>query len=395
MAGMSATVRLLVLVTALALVGCSGAASQSATPSPPPTITAAQPTPTTEPSPTTVAPTTAASPSSSGFPEPPALTAPVLTEWHQQPTIDAPGAGSITFADGHVFAVNRMDAGFTGNVPNGEIYRIDPATGERVDTIEHARGGFPAVGLGAIWYVNAEFGQTVTRLDLETLEVERFQTSTTEDPVPEAVLVAGGWVWVGNNHDGTVAKVNPQTLKVEKTIVLTDPGGFGVRGKAATDGTSLWFGISRTGEIVRIDAATAEEVSRMRLPQVPHEQLPAGLSQSDSSVPEQMVIAGDLLYALTVNHIYAIDVATVGSEHIVADIPTGLWPPFLTIDADGDVWSVMDGPDGLFRIDSETSTVLGRVPLDLPADSSIDIVGGDGSLWVRVIDGVIELKSDS
>jgi len=319
----------------------------------------------------------------------------VLTEWSQGQTIEAAGDGHIVFADGHVWAVNRKDGGFTGNTPNGEIYRIDPQTGVIVDTVEHARGGFPAVGLGAIWYVNAEHGQTVTRVDLGSLTADRFPTSTTEDPVPEAVVVAGGWVWVGNNHDGTVAKVDPETSEVVQTIVITEPGEFGVRGKAATDGTSVWFGISRTGEIVRLDATTGREVSRMRLPLVPHQQLPPELSQAESSPPEQMVFAGQRLWALTLDHIYVIDVETISEERIVADIPTGPWKPVLTVDDDGEVWSFMNEPVGLFRIDAETAQVVGRVPLDIPADSFRDIAGGGGSLWVRLDGGVIELSPAS
>ena len=268
-----------------------------------------------------------------------------LTDWVVGRTLAAPGMGTAVFADGAVWAVDRKDGGFTGDVPNGDIYRIDPASGKTTATVEHARGGFPTVGLGAIWLVNAEFGQTVTRVDLKTLKADRFRTSTTEDPVPEAVVVAHGNVWVGNNHDGTVAVVDPATLTVTRTIRLTEPGGFGVRGKAATDGTSVWFGISRTGEIVRIDAATATEVSRIRLPQVPHTHLPEGLAATDASVPEQLVVVGDRLYASTVNHLYAIDISTIGSERIVADLAVD--DPAATVitpGEHGDLWALVRGP---------------------------------------------------
>ena len=93
-----------------------------------------------------------------------------MTDWVVGGTLAAPGMGTAVFADGAVWAVNRKDGGFTGDVPNGEIYRIDPSSGKTTATVEHARGGFPTVGLGAIWLVNAEFGQTVTRVDLKTLQ---------------------------------------------------------------------------------------------------------------------------------------------------------------------------------------------------------------------------------
>lgn len=326
-------------------------------------------------------------------------TARPLTGWVVGRTLAAPGMGFAVFADGAVWAVDRKDGGFTGDVPNGDIYRIDPASGKTTGRVEHARGGFPTVGLGAIWLINAEFGQTATRVDLKTLKADRFRTSTTEDPVPEAVAVAQGNVWVGNNHDGTVAVVDPATLTVTRTIRLTEPGGFGVRGKAATDGTSVWFGISRTGEIVRIDAATATEVSRIRLPQVPHTHLPEGLAATDASVPEQLVVVGDRLYASTVDHLYSIDVSKTGSERIVADLAVdSSTATIITPGEDGDLWVLLGGPSRLIRIDSATADVLGTLPVDLPAgpvdqvSGPADMVAGAGSVWIRVPDGVIQVQ---
>jgi YVTN family beta-propeller protein len=323
-----------------------------------------------------------------------------LTDWLVGRTLAAPGMGTAVFADGAVWAVDRKDGGFTGDVPNGDIYRIDPASGKTTATVEHARGSFPTVGLGAIWLINAEFGQTATRVDLKTLKVDRFRTSTTEDPVPEAVVVAQGNVWVGNNHDGTVAVVDPVTLTVTKTIRLTEPGGFGVRGKAATDGTSVWFGISRTGEIVRIDAATATEVSRIRLPQVPHAHLPEGLAPTEASVPEQLVVVGDRLYASTVDHLYSIDVSKPGSERIVADLAVDNTAATIITPGDGgDLWALVQGPARLLRIDAATAGLLGSLRVDLHDDGPkdqvsgpADMVAGAGSVWIRVPDGVIQVQ---
>ena len=46
------------------------------------------------------------------------------TDWVVGRRVPAPGMGTAIFADG-VWVVNRKDAGFTGEEPNGEIYRID------------------------------------------------------------------------------------------------------------------------------------------------------------------------------------------------------------------------------------------------------------------------------
>ena len=321
--------------------------------------------------------------------------APKLSDWVVGRQLAAPGWGRRSSPTGALWVVNRKDGGFTGDMPNGEIYRIDPSSGRTIATVEHARGGFPTAGLGAIWLVNAEFGQTVTRVDLETLKTDRFRTSTTDDPVPEAVVVAHDNLWVGNNHDGTVAVVDPTTLTVTRTIRLTEPGGFGVRGKAATDGISVWFGISRTGEIVRIDAATATEASRIRLPQVPPRTCPTGWRRQMRLSRNRWSAIGDRLYVSTVNHLYAIDISTIGSERIVADLTVDD-PAATVISADqhGDLWALARGPLRLAHIDPVTSALLGVMSVDVgdelhfdPATGPADMVAGAGSVWIRVPDG--------
>jgi len=296
---------------------------------------------------------------------------PTLDGWTIGRTIDAPGDGmEIVDDEGNLWVINVADRGFTNGVANGQIYKIDPASMTIVKTVEHATGGFPAIGAGAMWLITSEFGEAVLRVDMDTQDVELVKTSTTEDPAPEAVAVAGGYVWVGNNHDGTVAQVDPETLEVVKTIPLTEPGEWGVRGQAATDGDSVWFGISRTGEIVRIDAATAKEVSRITLPNVPHDSLPEWISQAESSPPETLLVLGDQLWASTVDHIYAIDTSEVGNEKIVADIPTGEdWDSKPVADDAGNIWAIVYSTTnpaeaiGIVQIDTSSRAPVGIVPL--------------------------------
>ena len=150
---------------------------------------------------------------------------------------------------------------------------------------------------------------------------------------------------------------------------------------------------------MRIDAATATEVSRIRLPQVPHATLPDGMVPTDASVPEQLVVVGDRLYASTVNHLYAIDISTVGSERIVFDL--GVDDPAATVIAPGDggdLWALFTGPARLLRIDAATSDLIGILTLDLgktssdPVTGPADLVVGAGSAWIRVPDAVIEVR---
>jgi hypothetical protein len=297
---------------------------------------------------------------------------------------DIPGGGMIAFADDAIWAVDPKDRGETTGVVNGDVYRLDPRTAQTTDKVQHARGGFPAGGEGALWLVNSEFGETVTRIDFRNLGVAVFRTSDSEDPSPEAVAVTTGAVWVGNNHDGTVVRVDPRTLEVTDLIRLTEPGAFGVRGQAATDGQSVWFGISRTGEIVRIDAATRREVSRLRLPQVAHEHIEPGFDPSELSVPEFLVVSGDLLYASTVDHVYVIDVATSGRERIVHDfVVGGFWAVALAADEYGTVWGLRQAPMEILRFATDGQSVAGRKPLDDLDGVVARLAVGGGAVWVR------------
>ena len=92
----------------------------------------------------------------------------------------------------------RKDRSFTDDLPNGEIYKIDPDTMNVVGTVEHARGGFPTVGQGAIWLINAEFGQTVTRVDLETLR--RSHSGPAPPRIRPRSCRRGGWLCLGRKQ---------------------------------------------------------------------------------------------------------------------------------------------------------------------------------------------------
>lgn len=341
-----------------------------------------------------VATTATTSPAASSTPSAAAsaLEVPILAGWSIVRTFEVPDSGAIAYGGGSLW-VTSVKEDENGD-RTGKLNQVDPETGELIATIEDVFGGFPAVGEGALWLITAERRQSVIRVEFPTREVSEFKTSSGEDPTPEAVVVTPGAVWVGNNHEGTVAKVSPDTLEVVKTIRLTEPGAFGVRGKAATDETSVWFGISRTGEIVRIDAASAQEVSRIRLPMVDHPNAPPDLNPSDLSAPEQLVVVGNRLYASTHDHIYVIDISQVGKERIVADLPIGqFFGPALDVGGDV-VWALTPEPLSLYRLDTTTNTIGGRLPIDIKANPfglapGLTVVGD--KVWVRVPDHLIEI----
>ena len=376
-----------VLAVALAACGTSAASPSSATTSGPGATTAAPAARGADP--------VASGAASPDLPAPVALDPATATPlpWRVGRTLEIGGSGSALLADGQVFVVDEMGREFTGGVPNGHITRVDPDTMKVTGTAKHAIGGFPITADGAVWLINAEFGQTVTRVDLDTLEVRRFRTSPLPDPTPEAIAYAGGYIWVGNNHEGTIAKVDPATLQVLDRLSVVEPGEWGVRGRAASDGTSAWFGISRDGTIVRIDAAAGREVSRFTLPTIHHDVIPDGLTAAQSSPPETMLSIGDELWVQTLDRLYVIDVATPGQERIVAALGTeAQWDTQPVSDGKGSVWTLLYGPTTtIVQIDVATRSVVGTFSDAALGTSFGRLVPADGKLFFRTEGRLIEL----
>ena len=218
----------------------------------------------------------------------------------------------------------RKDRSFTDDLPNGEIYKIDPDTMNVVGTVEHARGGFPTVGQGAIWLINAEFGQTVTRVDLETRR--RSHSGPAPPRIPPKL---SPWRVAMSGSETTTTAPLPSSTR--------NPGGS----ENDPSGSAGWLGRAWTGGIrwdkrvvrylpgrVRSFGLTRrlQRRSPHQLPILPHESALGEISQSESSPPETLIVIGDELWASTIDHIYVIDTTTIGEEQIVADIPTnGLW----------------------------------------------------------------------
>ena len=81
-----------------------------------------------------------------------------------------------------------------------------------------------AVGDGVVWVAN-EDDDVVTRIDAESY-------SATTIPVgdePSAVAIGAGAVWVVNSGDATVSRIDPETSEVVATIALAHrPAGIAV-----------------------------------------------------------------------------------------------------------------------------------------------------------------------
>jgi peptide/nickel transport system substrate-binding protein len=91
---------------------------------------------------------------------------------------------------------------------------------------------------------------------------------------PRAVAVGAGSVWVANNFDGTVSRIDPRTNAVTATI----PTGRGPSG-VAVDGETVWVANDLDASLTRINPATDRVVLKIRL-----DNPPKGLAIAGGSV---------------------------------------------------------------------------------------------------------------
>ena len=163
------------------------------------------------------------------------------------------------------FGQNPVAIGY-GSVWTGRTYgavaRVDPASGEIVGTF--SVGNAPsaiATGARGVW-VTDDTDNTVTRVDPAS---EGAVVGTT--PVgqgPRAVAVGAGAVWVANTQDDTVSRIDPRTATVTHTI----PVGRRPTGVAVGDG-AVWVANSLSGTVDRIDPETKRVAETVEVGEAP------------------------------------------------------------------------------------------------------------------------------
>jgi DNA-binding beta-propeller fold protein YncE len=175
--------------------------------------------------------------------------------------------------------------------PDTLLTRIDPATGKVTGRLAAGAAGGLAVGAGSVWLAQAAYA--LTRVDAKTLSVVTTVTlGTTAAPV--AVSVGEGAVWVASRVGvpcppglampgappatqcqstkfGTVSRIDPATNSVTATIRVP-----GVPDAIVAAGGGVWVTSESTRTILRIDPKTTRIVARIR----PGSQ-PGGLAAAD------------------------------------------------------------------------------------------------------------------
>jgi len=166
-----------------------------------------------------------------------------------------------------------------GVTPADRLTRIDPATGKVTGRVPVGAYGGLALGAGSVWL--AQGASTVTRIDAKTLApVTTVTLGTTAAPI--AVSVGEHAVWVASRigvrcppgmampgappatqcqspHFGTVSRIDPVSNAVTATIRVP-----GVPDAVLAAGGAVWVAESTARTILRIDPKTMRIVARIR-----------------------------------------------------------------------------------------------------------------------------------
>lgn len=271
-----------------------------------------------------------------------------------------------------------------GRESAGRIVKIDPRTGHVVRSVELTHPGALAVGAGGVYATDFWQG-TVRRLNPNTLQRTgslhltlpfAITTATGRDTafLPEAVAASGNRVWVASDR-GALARADPSLDRV--TAMLRLPGD--AFQTIAANGNIIWLSESLLG-IYRIDPARSTVVAR----------IPIGPADGrlDAS---QLLPAGERLFAIgawahngllaTHNGLARIDAAHNRVEALTA-LPTGRLVAALGA---GSLWVGRVDGRMLERIDPRT----GRVEQRVDAHVGVALAFASGSLWTVEQDGTL------
>jgi len=155
-----------------------------------------------------------------------------------QDTIDVGGLPVAIAVDGSAVWVATE-----GDLLEPQLVRLSPDAGSIVTEIDIARPSDLALGAGAVWVTN-DLNNTVSRVDPASNEIERII------PVgsgPSRVAFSEDGVWVSNRFEDTISRIDPATNQVVETVRIDgSPGAL-----AASDGV-VWIADSFGSVIFRL-----------------------------------------------------------------------------------------------------------------------------------------------
>jgi len=235
-----------------------------------------------------------------------------------------------------------------------------PPTTTRVGTDPTA----VAVGFGAVWVTNNTDG-TVDRLDPATGRLRGPAISV--GPGPLAVATGEGGVWVATG-DGYVRRLDPSTGQVARGGARID----GLTGVAVGEG-AVWATSSAAGTLTRIDPRTGHVQGRP---------LPVGRGPTDVAVGDGSVWVADSI----AGHVVRVDprsVRVTGRTPVAHAQPAG--QVLALTFGEGAVWVAktdarLAQPIDLVRLDPSTARTSGA-PLRISGRVGLRLAAGAGAVW--------------
>jgi YVTN family beta-propeller protein len=249
---------------------------------------------------------------------------------------------------------------WVASLADGAVWVLDPRDTSAEPQVVPTGGGRPisvAVGFNAVWVADSA-GNDLVRLDARDP-----QSPPTRIPVgrePTDVVVDQGFVWVANEGDDTVSRVDPGTDEVDAEV----PVGNAPHALAAGAG-GIWVANLDDASISRIDRTGELSVDGP---------IDVGRRPTDLTVGAGSVWVvdsqGDRL-----RQIDPVSMSVEGSAIEVGSEPRGVAFGL------GDVWVANSGDDTVSRIDAATGRAVGS-EIEV-GDDPADIAVGTISAWTE------------
>ena len=244
-----------------------------------------------------------------------------------------------------VFAFGQGGSGGGVTVAGNAVVEIDPASNEVVGQVSNvgARPASIAYGAGSLWVANLD-DQSVARIDPATHTVGK--TLPVVD-TPTGLAASTGAVWVvGANPTRpsvTVRRIDPRfdTVTQKKRIGNVIPGGSG---SVATRGSEVWVAPS-SGLLSRLSPRSARVVQRID---------PNGGQTAVAVGPDAVWITDASEQASTVTR--------VDPTGALTPIAVGRGPSGIAV-GEGAVWVAVSLGDSVVRIDTGTRAVTTTIPV--------------------------------
>jgi len=303
--------------------------------------------------------------------------------------------GALLLAVAVAAVVLRTGSDGPSTIDENAVGLIDPDSGELSEQFAVGRGpNAAAVGAGSVWVANQRDG-TVSRVDADTRQIRTIEVGGD----PSALAFGGGSVWVASAERRGVSQIDPATNKVLRTIEV----GNSPNGVALAFG-AVWVATEVDGTVTRIDLERGRPMKAIAVGASPTAITAGAGALWVASEASGSVVRIDPESARAVNAINvgngpaavafgkgAVWVAnrqdgTVSridarKNAVTETLPVGAEPTAIAA-GEGAVWVANRGEGTLARIDPDTRRVTETIEV---GGSPSALAVADGSVWTTAL----------